>query len=47
MAQTLLHGDLLYSLTDGACGDPDPEDQFQEMIGFCEAGFLTEKGTKK
>ena len=47
MAQTLLHGELLYSLTDGACGDPDAEDQFQEMIDFCEAGFLAEKGAQK
>lgn len=47
MAQTLLHGDLLYSLTDGACGDPDAEDQFQEMIDFCEAGFLSEKGASE
>lgn len=47
MAQTLLHGDLLYSLTDGACGDPDAEDQFQEMIDFCEAGFLSGKGDGK
>jgi len=44
MAQTLLHGDLLHSLTDGACGDPDAEAQFQAMIDFCEAGFLTQKG---
>ena len=47
MAQTLLHGDLLHALTDGACGDPDAEDQFQEMIDFCEAGFLTGKGVGK
>ena len=47
MAQTLLHGELLYSLTDGACGDPDAEDQFQEMIDFSEAGFLAEKGAQK
>ncbi|MGB2402780.1 MAG: TetR/AcrR family transcriptional regulator [Akkermansiaceae bacterium] len=47
MAQTLLHGDLLYSLTDGACGEPDAEAQFQGMIDFCEAGFLTQKGAKE
>lgn len=47
MAQTLLHGDLLHSLTDGACGDPDAEAQFQAMIDFCQAGFLTEKGAKE
>jgi len=44
MAQTLLHGDLLHSLTDGACGEPDAEEQFQQMIDFCEAGFLTGEG---
>lgn len=47
MAQTLLHGDLLHSLTDGACGDPDAEAQFQEMIDFCQAGFLTQKGARE
>ncbi len=47
MTQTLLHGDLLHSLTDGACGDPDAEAQFLEMIDFCEAGFLTQKGAKR
>lgn len=44
IAQTLMHGELLHNLTDGACGDPDAEQQFQEMIGFCEAGFLAGKG---
>lgn len=47
MAQTLLHGDLLHSLTDGACGEPDAEEQFQAMIDFCEAGFLVEKGANQ
>ena len=47
MAQTLMHGDLLYSLTDGACGEPDAEDQFQQMIDFCQAGFLAREGGKK
>ncbi|MBT8044397.1 MAG: TetR family transcriptional regulator [Verrucomicrobiae bacterium] len=44
MTQTLLHGDLLLKLTEGACGDPDAETQFQQMITFCEAGFLTMEG---
>jgi len=44
LAQTLLHGDLLYNLTDGACGEPDAEEQFQEMIAFCQAGFVAVKG---
>lgn len=44
MAQTLLHGELLVKLTCGACGEPDVETQFQNMIDFCEAGFLAGKG---
>ena len=44
MAQTLLHGELLIKLTHGVCGEPDVEVQFQNMIEFCEAGFLAEKG---
>jgi len=44
MAQTLLHGDLLHELTDGACGEPDAEQQFQKMIDFCQAGFLVKEG---
>lgn len=47
MAQTLLHGDLLYKLTEGACGDPDAERQFQEMIDFCQAGFLADEGGRE
>lgn len=47
MAQTLLHGDLLMKLTDGACGEPDAETQFQEMIAFCKAGFLAKEGESK
>lgn len=44
MAQTLLHGELLVKLTHGACGEPDVETQFQNMIDFCHAGFLTKEG---
>ena len=44
LAQTLLHGDLLVQLTDGACGEPDVETQFQEMIEFCHAGFVSKEG---
>lgn len=44
MAQTLLNGELLIMLTNGACGEPDVETQFQEMIDFCNAGFLAGKG---
>jgi len=47
MAQTLLHGDLLVQLTDGACGEPDAETQFQEMIEFCHAGFISKEGGGK
>ena len=44
MAQTLLHGELLVKLTDGGCGEPDVETQFQNMIDFCHAGFLAQEG---
>jgi len=44
MAQTLLHGELLVKLTHGACGEPDVETQFQQMIDFCHAGFLSGEG---
>lgn len=44
MAQTLLHGDLLVKITDGACGEPHVETQFQEMIEFCHAGFISKDG---
>ena len=44
MAQTLLHGELLVKLTNGACGEPDAETQFQNMIDFCHAGFLAQEG---
>ncbi|MCP5536561.1 MAG: TetR/AcrR family transcriptional regulator [Akkermansiaceae bacterium] len=47
MAQTLLHGDLLIKLTKGACGDPDAETQFQEMITFCLSGFLAKEGERE
>jgi hypothetical protein len=44
MAQTLLHGELLVKLTHGACGEPDVETQFQQMIDFCHAGFISGEG---
>lgn len=44
MAQTLLHGELLVKFTHGACGEPDVEAQFQNMIDFCHAGFLAMEG---
>ncbi|MBT8037899.1 MAG: TetR family transcriptional regulator [Verrucomicrobiae bacterium] len=44
MAHTLLHGDALMKLTQGACGDPDIEAQLQGMIDFCYAGFHAGKG---
>ena len=44
MAQTLLHGEMLVKLSQGACGEPDVETQFQHMIDFCQAGFLTGEG---
>lgn len=44
MAHTLLHGDALRRLTQGACGDPDIEVQLQGMIDFCHAGFHAGNG---
>lgn len=44
MAQTLLHGDALKKLTDGASGDPDFETNLQRMVEFCHAGFMAEEG---
>ncbi|MFK7910811.1 MAG: TetR/AcrR family transcriptional regulator [Akkermansiaceae bacterium] len=47
LAQTLLHGELLVKLTRGACGTPDVETQFQNMIDYCHAGFLAQEGGEK
>lgn len=39
--QTLLFGDMLKELTEGASGDPDYETSLERMIDFCHAGFMS------
>ena len=47
MANTLIYSETLEQLTNGACGQPDMEEQLEWMINFCHAGFISDQGDVK
>jgi AcrR family transcriptional regulator len=47
MAHTLLYGDVLKKMTDGASGNPDFEVRLKRMVDFCYAGLLAESESEK